>query len=159
MSFKDIVNILVETMKRNKTFRKDIKLEVSVDKNFYTSKHYYLMSVFRNLVMNSIDAILDTQKDGKISIIHKVSPEQHTFIVSDNGIGIDEEGLKHIFSPGFSTKINYDTGEINRGLGLAMVKHIVEEQLEGKIEVESMEGMGTTIYIHIPRISLEVDEL
>lgn len=157
MSFKDIVNILVETMKKEiKRIGKDIKLEVSIDKNFYTSKHYYLMSVFRNLVMNSIDAISDA---GNISIIHKAYPEQHTFIVSDDGVGIDEEGLKRIFSPGFSTKINYDTGEINRGLGLSMVKYIVEEELEGKVKVESTKGKGTTIYINIPKTSLEVDEI
>lgn len=160
MSFKDIINILYETMRKEiNRLGKDIQLEVSIDENFYTLKHYYLMSIFRNLIMNSIDAILATKENGKISVIHKAHTEEHIFIVSDNGVGIDEEGLKRIFSPGFSTKINYDTGEINRGLGLAIVQHIVEDQLEGRVDVESTKGKGTTIYISIPRTSLEVDKI
>lgn len=157
MSFKDIISILFETMKREiRRLNKNIELEIHMEENFYTSQHYYLMSIFRNLVMNSIDAIPDTQKNGKISIIHRIVDGEHVFMVSDNGSGIDEEGLEHIFSPGYSTKINYDTGEINRGLGLSIVKHIVEKQLEGNLKVSSTEGKGTTIYIYIPKHSLEV---
>jgi two-component system, sensor histidine kinase YcbA len=157
MSFKDIINILFETMKREiRRLNKNIELEIDIEENFYTSQHYYLMSIFRNLIMNSIDAIPDTQKNGKISIAYRIADGEHVFMVSDNGSGIDEEGLKHIFSPGYSTKINYDTGEINRGLGLSIVKHIVEEQLEGRLKVSSQLGKGTTIYIYIPKHSLEV---
>ncbi len=100
MSFKDIINILYETMRKEiNRLGKDIQLEVSIDENFYTLKHYYLMSIFRNLIMNSIDAILTTKENGKISVIHKAHTEEHIFIVSDNGVGIDEEGLKRIFFP------------------------------------------------------------
>ena len=156
MDFKDIVNILSETMEKEiRRLDRNIELVVNIEKNFYTAKHYYLMSIFRNLIMNSIDAIPDTQQDGKISISHRIDNDQHIFIVSDNGLGIDKEGLKHIFSPGFSTKINYNTGEINRGLGLAIVKYIVEDQLEGIINVSSTEGKGTRFYIYIPKSLLE----
>ena len=156
MDFKDIVNILSETMEKEiRRLDRNIELVINIEENFYTVKHYYLMSIFRNLIMNSIDAIPDTQKDGKISISHRIDNDQHIFIVSDNGLGIDKEGLKHIFSPGFSTKINYNTGEINRGLGLAIVKYIVEDQLEGIINVSSTEGKGTRFYIYIPKSLLE----
>ena len=89
---------------------------------------------------------------------HSIDKEDHLFIVADNGIGIDEEGLKHIFSPGFSTKINYDTGEVNRGLGLTIIKYIAEEQLDGKVNVISTKGKGTSFYISIPKMSLEANE-
>lgn len=105
--------------------------------------------------MNSMDAIPDSQKEAKIIVSHEIDQEQHHFIVSDNGTGIDEEGLKHIFSPGFSTKINYNTGEVNRGLGLSIVQYIVEEQLKGKVNVSSKIGNGTSFYISIPRRTLE----
>lgn len=158
MSFKDIVNILSETMQKEiRRLDKNIELVIDMGENFYTLKHYYLMSIFRNLIMNSIDAIPNTQEKGKIIFSHKTGDEQHVFIVSDNGAGIDEDGLNHIFSPGFSTKINYNTGEINRGLGLAIVKHIVEEQLEGKVSVTSTEGKGTKFYISIPKSLLEAN--
>ena len=92
-----------------------------------------------------------------ITFNHKTDDVQHIFIVSDNGEGIDKEGLERIFSSGFSTKINYNTGEINRGLGLAIVQYIIEEQLEGRIDVSSSEGKGTNFYIYVPKRSLEVD--
>ena len=156
MNFKDIMNILSETMEKEiRRLNRNIELVIHIEENFYTGKHYYLMSIFRNLIMNSIDAIPDTQKGGRISINHKIDNEQHIFVVSDNGVGIDKDGLKHIFSPGFSTKINYNTGEINRGLGLAIVKYIVEEQLEGRINVSSIEGKGTRFYIYISKSLLE----
>ena len=97
----------------------------------------------------------DLQKEAKISIKHEIDGEQHLFVVSDNGSGIDDEGLKLIFSAGFSTKINYNTGEINRGLGLSIVQYIVEEQLAGKVNVSSKLNVGTSFYIYIPRKSLE----
>lgn len=160
MNFKDIISILSETMKREiRRLDKDINLEFSIGENFYTSKHYYLMSMLRNLIMNSIDAIPNSQNKAKISVSHEIDKDKHNFIVSDNGSGIDEEGLKLIFSPGFSTKINYNTGEINRGLGLSIVKYIVEEQLDGRVSVSSKVENGTSFYICIPRKSLEDDLL
>lgn len=156
MNFKDIMNILSETMNREiRLLDKDIEFIFNVKENFYTSKHYYLMSMLRNLIMNSMDAMPSSQKQGKINVSHEIDKSQHHFIVSDNGSGIDEEGLRYIFSPGFSTKINYNTGQVNRGLGLSIVQYIVEVQLEGKVDVSSIVGKGTSFYIHIPRIILE----
>ncbi|KNF09001.1 signal transduction histidine kinase [Gottschalkia purinilytica] len=158
MNFKDIITILDETMKREiRHLGKNIELLFEVGENFYTSKHYYLMSVFRNLIINAIDAISDSGKVAKISFIHKTEKEQHVFIISDTGCGIDEEDLKHIFSPGFSTKINYSTGQINRGLGLSVVQEMVERHFEGRITVNSVKGKGTTFCVYIPRNSVEVN--
>lgn len=159
MDFKDIISILSDTMKKEiRRLDKNIDIKFNVEENFYTFKHYYLMSIFRNLIMNSIDAVFNSQEKSKISFTHKIEKEEHVFIVSDNGSGISKEGLEHIFSPGFSTKINYDTGEINRGLGLAIVRHIVEEQLKGKIKVYSEEGKRTSFYIYISQKVLEEED-
>lgn len=156
MEYKDINNILLETMKReSKIHNKNIDFQFVGGENFYTSKHYYLISVLRNLIMNSMDAVEESQNDAKISVVHQIYDQEHIFKVSDNGSGIEEEDLKQIFSPGFSTKINYDTGEINRGLGLSIVLYIVEEQLGGKVEVNSKAGFGTDFIIRIPKIFLE----
>ena len=64
--------------------------------------------------------------------------------ISDNGIGIPEDDMPHIFEPFFSTK--HDTSGI--GLGLAIVHGIVKSH-NGKIEVKSELGKGTTISITI----------
>ncbi len=157
MNFKDIIAILEETMEREIRHKsKDIHLLFKAGENFYTAKHYYLMSIFRNLIMNGIDAIPDSARNARISFTHEVEDELHVFIVSDTGCGINEVDKNHIFSPGFSTKINYETGQINRGLGLSVVQDIVERRLDGKVTVSSNEGNGTTFWVYIPKKSLEV---
>lgn len=157
MNFKDIITILDQTIKKEKIRTgKNIELLFETEGNFQTSKHYYLMSIFRNLILNAMDSISDSKKDTRISFSHKIEEGNHVFIISDTGCGIDEENLEHIFSPGFSTKINYSTGQINRGLGLSVVKDIVESELKGRIIVSSKKGEGTTFQICIPRDSLEV---
>ena len=67
--------------------------------------------------------------------------------ISDNGIGIPEDDILHIFEPFFSTKHN--TSDI--GLGLAIVHGIIKSH-NGKIEVRSDIGKGSTISITLPII-------
>jgi len=82
--------------------------------------------------------------------------QEDCFSICDDGPGIPKENIPNIFTPGFSTKINFSTGEINRGLGLNLVKDMIENQFHGKITVESVPGQ-TTFLIRIPKIQLEVD--
>ena len=77
------------------------------------------------------------------------------FEITDNGPGILKENIEQIFNPGFSTKINFQTGEISRGLGLNLVEDIVKNQFNGTILVESRPGK-TTFSITIPKEQLEV---
>lgn len=156
MSFKDICKILYDSMVREiREMACRIELEFESGESFYTVKHYFLMSILRNLMMNSIDAIEADTKEGKIKMVHDADQDQHYFIVTDTGPGIDPEDLDQIFTPGFSTKINYATGHINRGLGLSVVQNIVEKELCGTIEAESVKGKGTTFRITIPKAVLE----
>ena len=64
--------------------------------------------------------------------------------ITDNGKGIAEENLRHIFEPFFSTK-----GEFGTGLGLSITRDIVEK-LGGEIEVQSELGRGTRFIITLP---------
>lgn len=66
---------------------------------------------------------------------------------TDNGVGIAEEDIPHIFEPFFSTK----TKTSGIGLGLSIVHGIVQSH-NGKIEVKSERGTGTTISIILPLI-------
>lgn len=147
MYFYELINILKESFEREiRSRNKDIKISYDLGEDFYTNNHYYLMSVFRNLIMNGLESI---GEKGKISVSHEIFQGQHKIVVKDNGRGIKKEELANVFSPGYSTKIDYSTGEINRGLGLALVKSIVEVQLGGKIEVESDYGQGCSFLIAI----------
>jgi len=159
MQFKDICKILFDSMEREiRAVECKIELDFETGENFYTVKHYFLMSILRNLMMNSIDAIETTKKEGKIKMVHNTDRDQHYFVVSDTGPGIAPEDLAHIFTPGFSTKINYATGHINRGLGLSVVHNIVEKELHGNIEAASVKGEGTTFRITIPKADLEANQ-
>lgn len=99
--------------------------------------------VFNNLIKNAIQAIPDT-KEGKIIV--SVSEEDSMYLVSieDNGIGIEDEKKDKIFQPNFTTKT---TG---MGLGLAMVKNIIENA-SGTISFNSQLGEGTTFLISLPK--------
>lgn len=136
MEFKDICAILNKSLIASSD--KNINISIEYDRNFYTTKHYYLMSVLHNLISNSIEAAEDTGRN----IWLKETADDKFFIltVEDNCGGVDKEYIDKIFTPGFSSKINDDTGEINRGLGLPIVKEIVEENFSGQLEMESTDG-------------------
>ena len=66
------------------------------------------------------------------------------FEVSDNGAGMDQEVLQKLFTSFFSTK-----GHRGTGLGL-MVTHKLIEEHQGRIEVRSQLGEGTTFTVRLP---------
>lgn len=154
MSLTDILILLEDTITaaaheegKTLTFTKEYS------GNLFTDKHYFLLSIFRNLFTNALEA----NEDGNIELafIENEDEKSYTFIIQDNGPGIPAENLPLIFTPGFSTKINFNTGEVNRGLGLNLVKDIIENQLHGNIHAKSKPG-ETKFYICIPKSELEV---
>lgn len=102
-----------------------------------------VLRVFINLVKNGIQAVPEENKP-QINIRLKYSGNNYIIEVSDNGSGISEEQQSKIFAPNFTTK----TGGM--GLGLAMVKNIIEN-VNGKIWFSTSLRSGTTFYISLPR--------
>ncbi len=109
-----------------------------------------IQHVFTNLITNAFQAM--NGKKGRLSISTRMLKDAIEVKVSDNGIGIPQKYLHHIFDPFFTTK---KPGE-GKGLGLNIVYRIVT-RYEGKIDVESKEGIGTTFRVRFPirRISNE----
>ena len=101
-----------------------------------------LNQVFMNLLVNAIEAI---QHSGDIVIRTHTRGEFVAVEISDNGTGIAPENLGRIFDPGFTTK----GVKVGTGLGLAIAHRIVEEH-QGKIEVESELGKGSTFRVLLP---------
>ena len=162
MYISDIVNLL-ETSASDEAAEngKTVIFNNSFDRNLYTDKEYFFMSIFRNLFTNSIEAAADDTIviDFKVELKSKQDDssfkDYYSILIRDNGPGIDYEDILEIFEPGFSTKINFETGEINRGLGLNLVKDIVENQFNGNISVTSEPG-NTSFVIDIPKNELKV---
>jgi len=101
-----------------------------------------MLRVFNNLLRNAIQAIPEDQQ-GKIDVSLKQENDRYCFAVKDNGTGISDDLRDKIFSPNFTTK------NAGMGLGLAMVKNIVETS-EGRIWFESALGEGTTFFVELP---------
>jgi nitrogen fixation/metabolism regulation signal transduction histidine kinase len=101
-----------------------------------------MLRVFNNLIKNAEQAIPD-HKVGEIKLTLHTSNARVKIEVSDNGSGISEELRERIFNPNFTTK---STG---MGLGLALVKNIIESS-DGTIRFESEIDRGTTFIIELP---------
>ena len=99
--------------------------------------------VMENLTKNAVDAM---QGEGKIDIT--VSSNANTVLidVADTGKGIARKNFGNVFNPGYTTK------KRGWGLGLTLVKRIIEEYHGGSIYVKESElGKGTTFSIELPR--------
>ena len=101
-----------------------------------------LAQVWMNLLVNAGHAI---QGKGTISIRTRVSGNDVVVSVADTGIGIQHKDFARIFEPGFTTK----DGRIGMGLGLLIVKQIVERH-GGRIAVSSEPGQGSTFEVFLP---------
>ena len=100
-----------------------------------------MLRVLNNLIKNAIQAIPENQ-EGRIDI--KLEREKSCFLISikDNGTGIPTKVQERIFAPNFTTKSS------GMGLGLAMVKNIIEG-LGGEIWFETKERLGTTFFVRL----------
>ncbi|MBV7270118.1 sensor histidine kinase [Winogradskyella luteola] len=103
-----------------------------------------LIRVVTNLVKNGIQAISENSKNPRINV--KVFSEDRNVKVTieDNGSGISEENSAKVFEPKFTTKTS------GMGLGLAMVKNIVETY-NGSITFVSQQGKGTIFTVTFPK--------
>ena len=121
--------------------------------NLRTPRHFELLSIFRNLLNNAVEAA----PEGRTVHLQLRVWEDGTdavFAVLDDCGGIAPDRLEQIFTPGFSSKINRQTGEINRGLGLCIVKDLAEQTLKGTVSVCSGDGK-TAFTVRIPKKNLE----
>ncbi|MCX2839479.1 MULTISPECIES: sensor histidine kinase [Salinimicrobium] len=102
-----------------------------------------LIRVVTNLVKNAVQAV---EKEEHPAVLVTVTQEEDRacLIVSDNGVGISEENKEKVFEPKFTTKSS------GMGLGLAMVKNIVES-CGGSIEFSSKLNKGTIFKVHFPK--------
>ena len=108
-----------------------------------------LKQAFINIYLNAIDAM---ENGGKLGIKTKIVGNGHKhvlFEIEDNGYGIDEEDMPHLFNPYFTRK-KYGTG-----LGLTQVKKFIDLH-HGNIEIFSKRGEGTRVVVTLPLVEDKV---
>ena len=121
------------------TVTKDIQIFVDED---------LILQVFNNLISN---AIKFTGRKGTISI--SVAPSQRSrfleFSVQDNGIGIEADNIKKLFSIDNKFTLDGTSGEKGSGMGLTIVNDIIQKH-GGSIGVESEPGKGSAFKFTLP---------
>ncbi|MBN2279544.1 MAG: PAS domain-containing protein [Candidatus Marinimicrobia bacterium] len=110
--------------------------EIKVDR-------FRILQALKNIVSNSVDAMMEK---GQLNIKFSIFNNDLLMTISDNGVGMDENTLSKIFEPFFTSKT---TGF---GLGLPIVKNIIERH-QGRIEVASKPGVGTTTTVYLPGVT------
>lgn len=124
--------------------QKKIKFSYLIPKEYkiHTDKEL-LFQVVKNLVQNSIDAFEQASLDNEIKITIEYNNYMiNKIIIDDNAGGIKMKKSNDIFNPSVSTK------KSNMGIGLSIVKHIVNEKLKSNISTKNIEN-GTRFILKI----------
>ena len=129
--------------------KKKLHLEVSLDSQLFTihADRQGMETVFTNLLSN---AVKYNQEGGRVIIKAQNRGEFVEIKVTDTGVGISKVDLPHIFDKFFRIRTEYTRKVVGSGLGLPLVKAIIESHL-GTITVESDLGKGAIFTILLPR--------
>jgi cell cycle sensor histidine kinase DivJ len=95
------------------------------------------------------NAIRFTDRGGKIAVGASVDAGHVTFVVEDNGVGINEEDLARVGEPYFQARASYDRRHGGTGLGLSIVKGLVRLH-GGDLDIRSRVGEGTRVSVRLP---------
>lgn len=142
----ELLDNSLQYMQKRTTNRIVISSRYETDNPLYVNVSPPLFAwVIENLCKNAIDAI---SKEGSITAIVTEENDKVVIDVQDTGKGIMKSKFSTVFNPGYTTK------KRGWGLGLSLVKRIVEEYHHGKIFVKKSEiGKGTTFRILLDKVS------
>ncbi len=121
--------------------RKNIRIinNVEISHSFYGDKTM-ISSVLQNLIAN---AIKFSNEDTEVLVVSEIKNDKIIVSVKDSGVGISENNLSKLFKINEQITTTGTANEEGTGLGLILCKELVEKN-NGKIWVESKEGVGTT---------------
>ncbi|OQX87633.1 hypothetical protein B6D60_03485 [candidate division KSB1 bacterium 4484_87] len=105
-----------------------------------------LKQILLNLFTN---AVRHSPAGSTITLIWKLLPQAVEVRIADQGEGMDEKTLQHIFEPFFQGKASVSKREKGAGLGLTLAKSMIEAH-DGSISVQSEPGKGTTVIFTLP---------
>lgn len=125
---------------------KDIELDVDLEKVEFVGNTTLLIHVWDNLIGN---AIKFSPVGGLVSIRLKQSEARIVFTIEDQGPGIAEESVKHIFDKFFQVDSSHK--QEGNGLGLALAKKIVSLN-SGEITVENRDAGGCRFTVELPLV-------
>jgi C4-dicarboxylate-specific signal transduction histidine kinase len=144
-TIEDTLSILKDSLRKTA-----INIEVDIDENImaYGYKNELSQAIL-NLISNAKDAFLDKPLNERALKISSKQEDNFTILsIADNAGGIDNAIVDKIFEPYFTTK----HANLGTGLGLYIVKTIIEDSMDGIICVKNENG-GAKFTIKIPTVS------
>jgi len=116
----------------------NIDITIDLDEQELFNFKNDLIQVLMNIFTNAINILKQKEDQRKIDISFDIDDEFYILKVCDNGGGIDNEIINKVFDKHFTTKIH----EKSSGLGLYMSKRIVEDYINGVLEVKSEDNQA-----------------
>lgn len=147
VDFRTLLSKSIEDLKPQAN-QKEILLSLSAPQTLPTvmGDTIRLSEVVTNLTANAINY---TNPGGKVDILVEVMPAEIRTSVIDNGVGIPQEAIPHLFGKFFRVSNSLQKSSKGTGLGLYISKSIIEK-LRGKIWVESEVGKGSKFTFTLP---------
>lgn len=142
----DLIDMLVSSNAKNQV---DIQRELQEVPKIETFEDEF-RDVTLSIFTNSLEAFKKNQTQKPmidVTLTYQEAENRMLLQIIDNAGGIPRDILEHIFDPYFSTK-----EEKGKGMGLYMAKTIIENHLDGKIDIDNDEGM-TVVSLYYPTVS------
>lgn len=111
-----------------------------------------ISQIFTNFLLNSVIHGFDGKDKGQIDIVIQDCNDTVKIDYKDNGNGIDQEQLNHLFDPFYTTKREQG----GSGLGTSIAYNLVRQTLKGKISAESELDKGLTYHLELPKVKKEL---
>ena len=124
-----------------------IRVDVPNDMPLMEADRDKIKQVLLNLISN---AIKYNRLNGSVIVTGNYTDTELSMTVQDTGIGIPEESIPHLFEK-FYRVGEHEGKATGTGLGLSICKQIIQGH-NGRIEVKSKIGVGTSFGVHIPRM-------
>ena len=151
-SLKELTDVVIKLLNEAAAL-KNIDIINQIDENLRAYADMSLVNtIFRNLISNSVKF---TEKDGEIIISAQEKDEKNIIcFVKDNGVGISSENIPKLLSITSTYTTRGTNNESGTGLGLILVNEFVKVN-KGDLEIQSIEGKGTTISFTLPKFKLQ----
>lgn len=148
INLHDYIQMVLATLKPyTKEYQVDFDIQCPAEVRLLTYPGA-IAQVLTNLVINAcLHAFSDLSVQPKILLrVESCHPDQVLLVVKDNGKGMPEPIKKRVFEPFFTTR----RGQGGSGLGLAIVYNLVTNTLQGRIQLESECGQGSSFLLQLP---------